>query len=163
MTEQEQKVRAFPWRCPECGKKEVYPSTSSYETEAKHDGRLYALVIDKLDIPTCRSCGEQVFSNDIDEEISRALRAKLKLLSPEEIRYKVSELGLSQKEIARCLGVAEASFSRWVTGTVIQSRAMDKLLRLYFGSSEARRLLSEKEQSCIPDMSQPEHVLDRYR
>jgi hypothetical protein len=33
--------RSFPWRRPECGKKEVRLATVSHTSQIKHDGRLY--------------------------------------------------------------------------------------------------------------------------
>ena len=126
----------------------MYPSTSPYTTDVKHDGRLHTLVIEKLTVPTCGSCGERVFGNDADEQISQALRSKLHLLSLAQIRAGLQQLGLSQKELASRLGIAEATFSRWVTGSVIQSRAMDNLLRVYFAFPEVRGALVGKEQDA---------------
>jgi len=104
------------------------------------------VVIDDLTVPVCRKCGEKIFTDSVDEQVSQALRSKLRLLSPQEILRSLHELGLSQKELASRLGVAEATFSRWVTGSVIQSRAMDNLLRTYFAFPEVRHVLIGEEQ-----------------
>jgi len=141
------KCRPYPWLCPSCGKKEVAPVSTEYTAEVRHDGRLHTLHIDDLELPTCRSCGQTVFSTRVNERISDALRSELRLLTPGQIRAAVSELGQSQKEIAERLGVAEATLSRWVTGSVIQSRAMDNLLRVYFGIPQVRyALLGEGQE-----------------
>ena len=55
-------------------------------------------------------------------------------------------LGLLQQELAERLGVAEATISRWETGTLIQSRAMDNLLRAYFALPQLRAALRGAEQ-----------------
>lgn len=68
----------------------------------------------------------------------------LGLLTPEEIRSGLDRLGLTQKESAQRLGIAEATLSHWLTDTQIQSRAMDNLMRLFLESEEARELLARK-------------------
>jgi DNA-binding XRE family transcriptional regulator len=52
-----------------------------------------------------------------------------------------ANLELSQQEMAEQVGVATETISRWEAGGLIQSRAMDNLLRLFFESEEVRRLL----------------------
>jgi putative zinc finger/helix-turn-helix YgiT family protein len=134
--------RPYPWRCLECRAKEVYPKATDYTTTVKHDGRTYTIHIPDLEIPTCRNCGEQVFAVGDDDRIFAALRAKVGLLTPDEIRTGRGKL--IQQELAEQLGVAKETISRWETGAVIQSRAMDNLLWLFFESDEVRRLLRER-------------------
>lgn len=86
--------RPFPWRCPKCLEKTVHPVVMPYRAKAAHDGRLYELDIPDLPIPKCCHCGELVFSNRVDEQISRALRSHLRLLAPEQIQEARSRLGL---------------------------------------------------------------------
>lgn len=135
--------RPFPWHCIECNKDEVVPLVTDFTIEAKHDGRLYDVRIPDLTIPTCRNCGEQVFTSDEDERIRDALRAQIGLLTSQEMRAHRAERGLNQQELAEALGVAKETISRWETGA-LQSRAMDNLLRLFFASEEVRRLLRER-------------------
>ena len=142
------KHKPFPWRCPDCGLKEVRPVAVPYTAEVKHDGRVHTIEIDRLEIPTCQSCGERLFSKHVDEKISQALRSQLRLLSPDQIRTGLRKLDLSQKEVAARLGVAEATFSRWMTGSVIQSRASDNLLRVYFAFPEVRQALVGEQQDA---------------
>ncbi len=82
---------------------------------------------------TCLSvgaCGELVFDDHADEQISEALRKHLGLLTPEQIRLALRALGMPQKTLAASLGIAEATLSRWMSGGLIQSRAMDNLMRV---------------------------------
>ena len=58
------------------------------------------------------------------------------------IRRALRTLGMQQKSLAACLGIAEATLSRWLSGGLIQSRAMDNLLRVYFGIPAVREVLT---------------------
>jgi len=88
------------------------------------------------------SSAARVFFQDLaDEQISAALRSHLGLLTPAEIRRALRTLGMQQKTLAACLGIAEATLSRWLSGGLIQSRAMDNLLRVYFGIPAVREVL----------------------
>jgi len=136
--------RSFPWRCVECRAKEVYPQPTDYTITRKHDGREYTIHIPDLVIPTCRKCGEQLFTVSTDEPIIAALRAQIGLLTPEEILKRRHQLEMTQEEMADQLGIAKETISRWETGGMIQSRAMDNLLRLFFQSEEVQRLLRER-------------------
>jgi putative zinc finger/helix-turn-helix YgiT family protein len=108
--------RPFPWRCSNCKKKEVRLSTVPYTAKVKQDGRIYELAIQALEIPKCDACGELVFNDGADEQVSAALRDYLHLLTPDQIRRARKALGLTQRELSNRLGVAEATLSRWETG-----------------------------------------------
>jgi putative zinc finger/helix-turn-helix YgiT family protein len=135
------KDKRFPWRCPECGKREVRPATVQHTSEIKHDGRLYTVEVSDLRAPRCSACGELVFDNDVDEQIARALREHLGLLASDQIRKNREALGLSQRLLAEHLGVAVETISRWENGVLTQTRAMDRYLRVYFGVPAARAAL----------------------
>jgi putative zinc finger/helix-turn-helix YgiT family protein len=142
--------RPFPWRCVECRAKEVFPHVTDYAGTVKHDGRSYTVRIPDLEIPTCRKCGEQLFTVGTDDRIIAALRAQVGLLTPEEILKRRSLLEITQQELAEQLGVAKETISRWETGGMIQSRAMDNLMRLFFGSEEVRALLRQRFAPSSP-------------
>jgi YgiT-type zinc finger domain-containing protein len=72
----------FPWRCFECKAKEVFPQATDYTMTVKHDGRPYTIRIPDLPIPTCRKCGEKVFTAAEDDRLIAALRAQVGLLCP---------------------------------------------------------------------------------
>lgn len=134
--------RPFPWRCSHCGKREVKAATISHTCDVNYDNRLYTVNVPDLQVAKCAECGTTVFDDCADEQISRALRAQLGLLTPEEIRKAIDVLGITQKDLAAQLGLAEATVSRWCTGAVIQSRASDRMLRLFFVCPESRRILA---------------------
>ena len=81
--------RAFPWRCRHCGQDQVFLSLTSYDAEVRHDGSLYAFKIPSLKIPICRACGEKVFTEKVDSQITAGLRSHLRLLTPDPLRRSI--------------------------------------------------------------------------
>jgi putative zinc finger/helix-turn-helix YgiT family protein len=138
--------RPFPWRCPHCGKSHVVMTTISYDAEVRHDGRVHTFTVPHLNIPVCQACSAKVFTEKVDDQINAALRSHLHLLTPDEMRAALERVNMSQKEAAERLGIAEATLSRWLTETQIQSRAMDNLLRVFFAFPQVRTALNGPEQ-----------------
>ena len=128
----------YPIHCIECGRKEVYPAVVRETLERNHDGRIYELAIDDLPAAKCRSCGAVSYDLESDDRIVAELRRHLSLLTPERIRANLAALHLTQREAAEGLGIAAETLSRWLSGGLIQSRAMDNLLRAFFGSAAVR-------------------------
>jgi putative zinc finger/helix-turn-helix YgiT family protein len=82
----------------------------------------------------------------MDESLRRAtakVREEDGLLTPEHVRRIRTELGLTQPEFERLLGVGTNVSSRWETGTVPQSAAVDSLLRLLDADRENARRLAQ--------------------
>lgn len=136
--------RPFPWRCPACGKKEVRLARIAHRSEVRYEGRLHAVEVPTLRAARCAACGELVFDNDADEQIAAAFRESVGLLSAQQIRLNREQLGLSQRQLAEQLGVAVETISRWETGVLTQSRAMDRYLRVYFGVPAVRAALIDQ-------------------
>jgi putative zinc finger/helix-turn-helix YgiT family protein len=147
--------RPFPRRCRHCGRQEVVMTTTRYRAEVRHDGRLHTFTIPALEIAACRACGEKVFTEKVDAQINDALRAHLHLLTPAQIRDGIKRVGLSQKTLAARLGIAEATLSRWLNETQIQSRALDNLLRLFFEIPEVRQALGGDAQENPAERAAP--------
>jgi DNA-binding transcriptional regulator YiaG len=93
---------------------------------------VYEFHIPTLHVNKCAACGEISFGNMADNEISQALREHLGLLSPQDIKQGIKARRLNQKQFGEAIGVAAETISRWLSGTHIQSRAMDNLMRLFF-------------------------------
>jgi putative zinc finger/helix-turn-helix YgiT family protein len=146
--------RPFPWRCIECKEKEVYPLETDYECTLKHDDNSYTIRIPNLPIPTCRNCGSRVFTPKVDDRIVAALRDHIDLLTPQQIDEGRVQMGLSPMQLAKQLGVTEEMLLRWEQGLLIQSRAMDNLLRVYFESEQVRMLL-QRRLTSLPAPEQP--------
>jgi DNA-binding transcriptional regulator YiaG len=124
----------------------VVPTVIDYTAKVKHDGLVYEFRLPALAVPRCQNCGETYSTNDVDEKVSEALRARLRFLTPVQIRQNIERLRLTQQQLAERLGVAPETISRWVNGALIQSRAMDNLLRLYFALPQVRAVLLGADQ-----------------
>jgi DNA-binding transcriptional regulator YiaG len=103
-----------------------------YTAKVKHDGVVHELHLPSIEIPRCQTCGETYITTAVDEQVNDALRSQLHLLTPAQLRKAIERLDIKQQILAERLGVAVETISRWVNGTLIQSRAMDNLLRLFF-------------------------------
>jgi DNA-binding transcriptional regulator YiaG len=155
----ETKDRPFPWLCADCGKRTVVPTVMDYTAKIKHDGIIHELLIPALEVPRCQACGETYSTNAIDELINDTLRAHLRFLTPAQIRTGIERLGLKPAQLAERLGLPQETISGWMNGDLIQPRAMDNLLRLYFALPEVRNVLSGASQDPALGILQEEHRL----
>ena len=124
--------KPYPWTCGNCAQKRVEPVVRDYTVDFKHDGKLHNIVLSQVEIPTCQNCGNVQTGIELGEKVTKALREKVGLLFPEEIRQQRTALNLSQEQLGECIGAAKESISRWETGALIQSVSTDKLLRMFF-------------------------------
>jgi DNA-binding transcriptional regulator YiaG len=135
-------MKAYPWKCATCRELAVSPiCLPTYTVEGEHDGRKYRITLSNFDVLQCSRCGAIMLSDEADDRITAALRAEIGLLSPSDIRTKRDALGLTQKELANYLKIAESTLCRWETGAQIQQRCMDGILRCFFDLVEVRSYL----------------------
>ncbi len=69
---------------------------------------------------------------------------------------------MAQKDVAERLGIAEATLSRWLNETQIQTRALDNLFRVFLSFPQVRTALNPESQDAtlgIADIAP--RVLDR--
>ena len=100
----------------------------------------------QLAVARCETCGEIVLDDEANALVSDVFRCQLDVLTPAQIRQNRERLGVTQARLAKDLGVAEASVSRWETGGQIQPQPLDRLLRLYFGCEQVRTVLADEAQ-----------------
>jgi putative zinc finger/helix-turn-helix YgiT family protein len=128
-------------KCGTCRQAALKPETIHYAVRLQHDGREYDIDIPDLKVRRCGNCGAVTLNDEADERISQALRHAAGLLEPSEIRRQREALGLTQRQLADYLNLAESTLSRWETGAQIQQRCLDRLLRLFFDVPEVRARL----------------------
>ena len=115
--------------CPTCGTL-MLPSTD-----------VLSLIVNGERIPVsgvahllCPACGEGMLDADAARQSEvlavEGYREAHALLGSEEIRAIRRELGLQQAELANLLQLGANTLSRWESGRVAQTAAMDVLLRL---------------------------------
>lgn len=136
------KTKPFPWKCGTCRERAVQPAVlPAYATELEHDGRKYPISLTDFAVLQCAHCKTVMLDDDANRKLSDALRSAAGLLAPAEIRRFREWLGLTQRDLAAYLRIAESTLSRWETGAQIQQRGMDTLLRTFFWVPEARAFL----------------------
>jgi putative zinc finger/helix-turn-helix YgiT family protein len=94
--------------------------------------RVYA--VPDAEVWQCDSCGEIFFAPGQGDALQRkaadAARPELGLLTGKEIADFRKSLGLTQAELERAMGVPEKTVARWEIGSVLQSCAADRFLRV---------------------------------
>ena len=116
--------------CPVCEVGELSPAIV---TEAL-SYRGTQLVVPGFQVSRCSRCGEEVVL-DAQAKANELLFADAKrhhdgLLTSREIKRVRKELGITQAQAASIFGGGANAFSKYERGEVIQSQAMDLLMRL---------------------------------
>ena len=116
--------------CPVCEEGKLRPSsydeTLSFNGEPLHVKGLQRCLCDHCEADPVLS--EQIAHNQV--LITDAKRASINRLGSVEIKALRESLGLTQKQASEIFGGGLNAFSKYERGEVIQSEAMDKLLRL---------------------------------
>lgn len=102
----------------------------------------------------CNECGHEFNSPELDQDVAamalEAYRAKVGLLTPDQIRDFRTNFDLTQQELARLLGWGITTLSRYENGA-IQDEAHDRALRMIMRPAT---LMAELKQR--PDVMTPE-------
>jgi HTH-type transcriptional regulator/antitoxin MqsA len=116
--------------CPQCEKGHLLPS--KWADDFQHNGKTVRVV--DLECYICDRCGaDPVFTDQIRRnqlKISDAKRKLDGLLTGDEVRSVREHLGLSQQQSAVLFGGGVNAFSKYERGDVMQSVAMDRLLKV---------------------------------
>jgi len=148
--------------CPVCGKETLIDRAGSFETPyVDRSGVERVLTVPNVHRLHCESCNEEIFDDAATRQIEDARRNAMGLLSAEQIREIRSQLGKTQKEMSRLLGVGEKTYCRWESGSFLQSQSFDNYLRLIRDVPEACLRLAEIEQYGVntgpaPELVEPE-------
>lgn len=97
----------------------------------------------------CSVCGEEEYSFEqavaAERRASELYREKNGFLQPDDIAALRRRWGLSQARMEDALGVGRKTVARWEAGRVLQSRAMDNLLRAIDRFPAVLAFLSEQQ------------------
>jgi putative zinc finger/helix-turn-helix YgiT family protein len=140
--------------CPNCGK-EMRHFQADYQ--AREVG-LENVVVKDAEQWAC-GCGEHVVElphERLQSEVGRSLLEKRSPLTGQEIRFLRKAMALKGVELARMMGVNEATLYRWESGDKSISAVSDRLLRLLYAARKdikAKRL-SERFAEIGPTSKQ---------
>lgn len=130
-------------RCLECGG-EMFRSLDPIQTIFKGD----SLNIEGVEHWKCEHCGELEYDSAdldaLDRAENRAYRELHKLLNPEDIRSIRKRYKLTQSQFELILGVAAPTVSRWETGSVVQTKVADNLMRMIGEFPEAAESMAKR-------------------
>jgi len=116
--------------CPMCEQAALQPKT--YTGEIEHNA--HRLEVHGLEFYCCPECdADPVFPDQARRNHRRFQDARRRadgLLTSEEIVRIREALGLTQKQAAELFGGGANAFSKYERGDVIQSIAMDRLIRM---------------------------------
>lgn len=129
-------------QCFQCGGACEQRLAPSRVYKMKYDGSAHQVLVDNMPEWYCAACDVSVVDEESDQYLQAALRKHIGLLSPEQIKAGIKALKISQDRFAERIGCAAESVSRWLNGAVVQSRAYDRLMRIYFHCPEVRGLLA---------------------
>lgn len=117
-------------RCAVCGKGELVERHGTYVFEWPHGFAAHSSEFRDATWWACEACGEEELPPELIARIE-AERYRLEgLLSPAEVHAIRKRVGLSQREMAKLLGVGEKTYTRWELGLSAQTKSMDNLIRL---------------------------------
>lgn len=128
-------------KCHGCGRPFQRRIAPAHVERMKYDGGRHEVLIEGMPRWQCDDCRITVTDDDSDTVVQDCLRRHIGLLTAAEIREARTALGLTQTRLAELIGCAAESLSRWENGAILQSRAYDRLLRLFFHLPVARDLL----------------------
>lgn len=125
--------------CERCGKAET--ASRTYENVVDFKG--LTLEVEGLKETKCLACGHRFLTEEQDShniallrkayaDRKNKVRQELGLLTGEQIREIIAELNLTQQDAARLFGGGPNAFQKYISGEVLQSAAMDRLVRLTF-------------------------------
>ena len=128
-------------RCPSCSHQPLVARRIRDEFEYGPDDERITIVAEAVPVLACPACGEILYGPEAAAIRHQAICRALGLLSPAEIKALRERLGPDQEDFSRLTGIGVATLSRWERGRLLQTRAMDRYLRLIDALPQAARFL----------------------
>ena len=129
--------------CPLCGAGQL----SEKEVEERFSYKGQTLTVPDYRILECSAYGEAVVAKISARRAEKVLRDFGRevdgLLTAPDIKRIRHKLNLTQEQMASVLGGGLKGFARYENGQVVQSRAMDNLLRILDRFPESLRVLHD--------------------
>ncbi len=117
-------------RCPSCGHEPLVAQRIRDEFEYGPEDERVTVVAEAVPVLACPACGETLYGPEAAAIRHQAICRALGLLSPAEIKSIRERFGPDQGDFARLTGIGVATLSRWERGRLLQTRALDRYLRL---------------------------------
>lgn len=142
-------IKRDPHRCMKCSGTDIAVSHSPDVVDFKG----LTIEVEGLAETVCKACGLNWITEGQEQDNLNQLRAAFVakrdevrrregLLEGEQIEFVLSQLKLTKAEAAQLFGGGPNAFAKYIRGEVLQSAAMDRLLRLTlaFGTPALRVL-----------------------
>lgn len=145
--------------CPIC--EEGRLTSATHDLVVKHGER--TVKVDGLEHSVCDACGEEpVLTEQIRRNQRRVADAKREsdgMLTGDGVRAVREVLGINQQQAAMLFGGGANAFSKYERGDVIQSAAMDRLLKLVLEHpdllGDLRRMTATAAPTMIHRVAEP--------
>jgi putative zinc finger/helix-turn-helix YgiT family protein len=139
--------------CPVCATGTVLCARIPYDVAFR--GRDYQ--VPSAEVMLCDSCAEVFFAPGQSDALQRIAsdiaRVDMGLVPGAEIVQFRKALGLTQAELEEAIGVPAKTVARWEIGSVLQSRAADRFLRLLMAHPALVAELLEREETRANDVT----------
>lgn len=143
--------------CPFCDSGELIEKILSKEIEL--EGSIVVLVDTLFSI--CNNCAMETVtphqSRINKRTIINAQKNAQGLLTAQEINSLRKQLGLTQAEAAKLLGGGINAFSKYETNSIVQTKAMDNVLRLVRDVAGAAEYLAKRENVQLRSIAPAMH------
>src|SRR5262249_41567760 len=102
-------IRRYSPRCANCHQKAMAIAMVPYQIRIDHDGRKYDVRIPALSVPQCTECKAISIDQAASEQIDNEFHKVANLLTADEILRLRREINLTQKELAKLMGISDAT------------------------------------------------------
>lgn len=117
-------------KCPICGSSSLETKTGEFRFDPPQEIPGGTIIIQNAEWEECGACSEVILSLDLEHAIEKERYRRLGLLPPQDILEIRKCAGLSQTQMAKLLGVGEKTYTRWESGSSLQNKSSDNLIRL---------------------------------
>ena len=141
-------------RCPSCESQSLEARRIRDEFEYGPEGERVMVVAEDVPVLVCPACGEPLYGPEAAAVRHEAICRTQGLLCPADVKAIRERFGPGQEDFARLTGIGVATLSRWERGRLLQTRAMDRYLRLLDNLPQAGRFLET--------LSRPAHAVAAF-